>query len=104
MRKSIFLVTLFFTLFSFTSSAQITIQDGQIAPTFSGYKGTLLVLENQDFKDNTLNRMTKKQFEKFYKGDYEMITEDDLLSKSYKDKTKYRFIVQLRNSRSVDRG
>lgn len=104
MRKVIFLMTCFITLLSFKSSSQITVEDGQIAPDFPTFSGTLLILECRDFRDNTLNKMTKKKFEKFYKGEFEMITEDDLLSKAYSDKKKFRFLVQLRNSRSIERG
>jgi hypothetical protein len=46
--------------------------------------------------------MTKRKFDKNYKGDYEMITADDLASNSYKNTTKFRFVVQLRNSRTVN--
>ena len=101
MKKIFAFVVLFITILSLKTVAQITVENNQIAPDFANFKGTLLVVENRDFRDNTLNRMTKRKFDKEYKGDYEMITEDDLLSKPYKDATKYRFIVQLRNERSV---
>ena len=103
MRKVFILAISFITLLSSNLFAQITVEDGQIAPDFTSFKGTLLVVECRDFRDNTLNKMTLKRFEKFYTGEFEMITEEDLLSKPYSDTKKFRFIVQLRNSRSVDR-
>ena len=101
MKKIFLLIICFISLIEFNVSAQTKEDRTGIAPDFSNFKGTLLVLENRDFRDNTLNRMTKKRFDKFYKGEYEMITTDDFESKSYRDTIKYRFVVQLRNSRSV---
>ena len=101
MKKIFLFVVLFSTILNLHAIAQITIENNQIAPEFANFKGTLLVLENRDFADNTLNRMTKRKFDKNYKGDYEMITADDLAGNSYKDVKKFRFVVQLRNSRSV---
>ena len=103
MKKVFILIVGFITMLSFNSFSQITVEDGQIAPDFTSFRGTLLVVECRDFRDNTLNKMTKKKFEKFYEGEFEMITEEDLLSKPYLDTKKFRFMVQLRNSRSVDR-
>ena len=104
MKKIFLFVVLFSTILNLHAIAQITIENNQIAPEFANFKGTLLVLENRDFADNTLNRMTKRKFDKNYKGDYEMITADDLASNSYKDVKKFRFVVQLRNSRSSHSG
>jgi hypothetical protein len=100
MKKIILSLFVFISLLCLKANAQITVENNQIAPDFATFKGTLLVLENRDFADNTLNRMTKRKFEKNYKGDFEMIDADDYASNSYKDKKKYRFVVQLRNSRT----
>jgi hypothetical protein len=102
MKKIILYLFVFISLLSLKANAQITVENNQVAPDFATFKGTLLVLENRDFVDNTLNRMTKRKFEKNYKGDFEMITAEDTASKSYKDVKKYRFVVQLRNNRTVN--
>ena len=102
MKKIIF--SFFAFLLSLNSFSQDSKDSKGIAPDFASFKGTLLVLENRDFRDNTLNRMTSRRMDKNYKGDYEMISEDDLSSGSYKDTKKFRFVVQLRNARTSTLG
>ena len=96
---TLFLVLIF--AFCFNSFAQDEKENKGIAPEYSTFKGTLLVLECRSFVDNTLNRMTERRLNKNYKGDYEMITAEDITAKGYSNKTKYRFVVQLRNARNV---
>jgi hypothetical protein len=103
MRKSLSVLIILLLTLCFNSFSQDSTGHKGIAPEYSNFKGTLLVLENRDFKDNTLNRMTQRRFDKNYKGDYEMIEEDDLTTKSYSDKKKFRFVVQLRNHRAISR-
>lgn len=104
MKKDLILFPIFLLSLCLNAFSQDTKDNKGIAPEFSTFKGTLLVLENRDFKDNTLNRMTERRFEKKYEGQYEWITEDDLASNGYKDKNKFRFIVQLRNARTGTSG
>ncbi len=101
MKKYCFLLLILVFVFSFNSAAQDEKENKGIAPGYSAFKGTLLVLECRSFVDNTLNRMTERRLDKNYKGDYEMITAEDITSKGYSNKTKYRFVVQLRNARNV---
>lgn len=101
MKKNISLLLILVFAFCLNSFAQADKENKGIAPEFSAFKGTLLVLECRDFLDNTLNRMTERRLNKNYKGEYEMITADDMAAKSYSDKKKYRFVVQLRNARNV---
>ena len=104
MKKIVVLIVCLFALLINKTNAQITIEDGQVAPDFANFKGTLLVVVCTAFKDNTLNDMTEKRFKKHYTGDFEMITEEDLISKPDSDPKKYRYTVQLQNSRTVSRG
>lgn len=104
MNKSLSFFCILILSFCTSAFSQDSTENEGIAPEFSKFKGVLLVLENRDFKENTLNRMINRRFEKKYKGEYEMITEDDLAGNTYKDNKKYRFIVQLRNGRTGTSG
>ncbi|HNP54409.1 MAG TPA: hypothetical protein PKK69_07315, partial [Ferruginibacter sp.] len=75
MKALFLLVTLL--IGSASLQAQDSLSTVQIAPEFSTFKGTLLVIRNKTFRDNTLNRMTEKRLEKHYKGEYEIIDEED---------------------------
>lgn len=102
MKALFLLVTLL--IGSASLQAQDSLSTVQIAPEFSTFKGTLLVIRNKTFRDNTLNRMTEKRLEKHYKGEYEIIDEEDLSAKAYSNPAKYRFTVQLLVGRTVTRG
>ena len=93
----LFLILIFFSSCTFyTSSMKVTPEDGNVAKDFKSFQGTLLIIENRDFADNALNRIIEKRFKNNYKGEYEVISEEVLKSsKSYQDKKKNRYVIQL---------
>lgn len=66
-----------------------------IPPNFTGFTGTLLI-KNCDKK--VITKILEKRFSKFYKGEFEMIEEDDADQRSYKDLKKFPFVLKYKGS------
>lgn len=90
------IIALFCSCSFYTHSMKVAPEEGNVASDFQNFQGTLLILENRDFTDEALNRITENRFKNNYKGDYELISEETLKSnKKYQDKKKNRFVIQL---------
>jgi hypothetical protein len=89
---SLISVLFFITL---TTTAQITIENNQISPNFVNFSGVLLI-QTKPY-NNALNNILKKRFTKFYKGEFEVLEEGDLESKTY-DSKKYPFVIAFTSS------
>jgi hypothetical protein len=90
MKKYQFLLIPFLILNTIIASAQISIEKNQIAPGFANFNGTLIIVKlsksngEQSHYTKVINNITKKRFNKYYHGEFEMIEPDDLESGSYK--------------------
>jgi hypothetical protein len=90
-----------FSISFFTSNAQFSIEKGNIPESFLGFNGTLLVVNIHSGKENgkgyldAVNNILEKRFNKFYKGEFEMVEAESLSQNSYKNIKKYQFALQL---------
>ncbi len=66
-----------------------------ISPNFTGFTGTLLI---ENCHKDIVTKILNNRFTKFYKGDFEMIEENDAEQKSYSNLKKYPFILRYKSS------
>lgn len=100
MRREIKIV-LMITVFLFTScglvvqgiaAGKTTIEKGAIPPNFANKEHILLCMLEGDKK---IDKYMKKHIQKYYKGNYEFVTREDLRTiDKYTDKNKYRYTFE----------
>jgi len=82
-------------------NAQFSIEKGNVPASYSGFKGTLLLQSIKSGKENgngylaALNKIYEKRFNKFYKGEFELIDADEVEKGSYKSTKTYPFVLKL---------
>lgn len=104
-RKRFSFIPLSLTLLIIFSSCGVVyksmIQDDghQLPPELGNSKTTMLLVKHKRGYDKAL----EKNFEKYYKGDYLLVSEDDLKDKKYQDTSKYRYLFGAYLSSSIVR-
>ena len=72
--------------------AQVTLNEDAVAPEFASFSGTVLVINN-GMGEHTAFTTLKRKMRRFYKGDYIIISNKQLLSGKFSDMNKYHFLV-----------
>ncbi|GAA3507966.1 hypothetical protein GCM10022393_17580 [Aquimarina addita] len=98
LKNNLFLIFSILTLTLLTSCGAIvkskgnkylTEEKGAIPPEFGKEKNTLLFITHH----SSYNKYLKKNTRKIYKGDYELVSEDEFKTNDkYEDLNKYRFV------------
>ena len=89
-----FTLSILFSLFSLISLGQSKHLFGDqhaIPPDFGKDNAVILV---ELTEKNKINKHLEESFEKYYTGEFEMVEKEDLNSKKYSDKTKYRYVFR----------
>ena len=86
-----FLSLLFISLFLLNFNSKAQVEDKEIPPDFGSEKGILLVREVE--KENP-NKTLSEKFEKYYKGQYEIIPISGPTGKKFQDLDKYRYMFE----------